>query len=279
MIQIEIRNKNNKIISGKLFSDQPESLYQSSGGTMAVLAIKDYLYQEGDRLVVRCDKIDTHFLMIQLEETLAPSLLYIPEGEWSYQIPMRETERKAMVETAFLSGRHHLMVRKAYDFEITRYQNLSFNAYDQKIFTGAYPHASANVETRNEVVFFAKNAIDGKYGNQSHGSYPFSSWGINQQKDAELKIDFGRTVAVDWVQVLLRGDYPHDSFWTSITLEFSNGQTLQVDTTNSLEFQEIRFPVVETKWIKLKNLIKNYDDSSFPALTQVEVFGKNLQEI
>lgn len=116
------------------------------------------------------------------------------------------------------------MVRKAYDFEINHYQNLSINPHDQKEDTYAYPHATANVETRDDVVFFAKNAIDGKYGNLSHGSYPYNSWGINQQAEATLTIEFGRVVEVDWIRLLFRADYPHDSHWKEVTLCFSNGE-------------------------------------------------------
>lgn len=276
MIQIEIRNKNNEIVMRKVNQEgSEEAPCQAIGKTMAVLTIKDYVYQEGDWLFVQCSGTGYPFFVVQLEETLAPTLLYIPGGEWSYEIPLQDSERRAMIDTAFLSHRHHLMVRRAYEFEVTQYQNLSFNSYDQKEFTGAYPHASANVETRDEVVFFAKNAIDGKYGNLSHGSYPFTSWGINQQSDAELMIDFGRVVEVDWIQFLFRGDYPHDSYWTEVTLEFSGDRTIQSITTNSLAFQEIRFPMIQTKYIKFKNLKKNHDQSPFPALSQIEIFGRN----
>lgn len=54
-----------------------------------------------------------------------------------------------------------------------------------------YPHATANVETRGESVFAAKNAIDGVRANRSHGEWPYESWGINMQDDAAMKLDFG----------------------------------------------------------------------------------------
>lgn len=277
MIRVEIRNKDNDLVVGKIDHEKEYAPYCVEAEKMAVLAIKDYQYQEGDRFVIRCDNPEHRFFVVQLEETLAPTLLYIPEEEWVYHIPMKESERKAMVDTAFLSRRHHIVVREAYDFEIFQYRNLSFNAYDQKDFMGAYPHASANVETRNEAVFFAKNAIDGRYGNLSHGSYPFSSWGINQQRDAELKIDFGRIVEVDCIQFLFRGDYPHDSYWTKVTLKFSDGEEIQVPTTDSLGFQVCQFSKKETEYIKFKDLMKNEDASTFPALTQIEVFGKYIR--
>jgi len=93
----------------------------------------------------------------------------------------------------------------AKDYEIKQYRNLAFNPHDQKETSGAYPYAVANVETRNDSMFFAKNVINGICANLSHGSYPYQSWGINQQADAEITIDFGRLVEVDRVGVIASG--------------------------------------------------------------------------
>lgn len=274
MIKIELKNKENQLILGRIDHEKAVQPFMAQGEDLAVLAIKDYSYELGDKIVVTTPEKECYFA-VQLDETLPISIIYLPQEVWEYQIPLTEAARKASVETAFHSKRHHLMVRKAFDFEITNYQNLSFNPHDQKILSGAYPHARANVETRDDAVFFAKNAIDGKYGNLSHGSYPFASWGINQQADAALTIDFGRKVAIDWIRLLFRADYPHDSYWTKVTLEFSDGQELVLSTTNTTIFQEIKFPLKETSSLTIKKLIKAEDASPFPALTQIEVFGKN----
>lgn len=274
MIKIELKNNQDRLIVGKIGHEKEEQLYIAEGAEMAVLAIKDYTYEVGDKIVVSTTELSS-YLAVQLDETLPLSIIYVAQQTWEYQIPLIESLRKASVETAFHSKRHHLMVRKAHDFEIKNYQNLSFNSHDQKASSGAYPHASANVETRDDAVFFAKNAIDGKYGNLSHGSYPFASWGINQQKDAALTIEFGRKVEIDWIRLLFRGDYPHDSYWTEVTLEFSDGTQQILATTNDTIFQEIKFPTKVTEFVTLKNLKKAADDSPFPALTQIEVFGRN----
>lgn len=274
MITIELKNQQNQPIIGRLDHEKELQPFKVIGEGLAVLAIKEYKYEAGDRIVVTVENEGCYF-MVQMDETLVPSLVYLSQNSWEYQIPFTESARKASIETSFQSKRHHLMVRKAYDFEIHNYQNLSFNAHDQKEESSAYPHAVANVETRDDAVFFAKNAIDGRYGNLSHGSYPFASWGINQQKDAAWTVYFGRKVKTDWIRLLFRGDYPHDSYWTEITLHFSDGEELTVVTTNSLAFQDIKFPVRETEYVTVKNLKKATDDSPFPALTQIEIFGYN----
>lgn len=274
MIKIELKNQTNQPIIGRIDHEKQEQAYVAQGDDMAVLAIKEYAYEQGDKVVVTTDEEDQYFV-VQLDETLASSVIYLPQRTWEYLIPLSDAARKASVETSFHSKRHHLMVRKAHDFEIKNYQNLSFNAHDQKELSGAYPHAHANVETRDDAVFFAKNAIDGKFGNLSHGSYPFASWGINQQKDAALTIEFGRKVEIDWIRLLFRADYPHDSYWTEVTLAFSDGSQSIVSTTNAAGFQEVHFSPKETSFVTLKNLKKAVEKSPFPALTQIEVFGRN----
>ncbi|MCA5014465.1 MULTISPECIES: hypothetical protein [unclassified Enterococcus] len=274
MIKIELKNKQNQTIVGRIDHEKEEHPFVAEGKELAVLAIKNYSYEAGDKITVTVVG-DHPYFVAQLDETLAPSILYLPQKTWEYIIPLEESARKASVETAFRSTRHHIMVRQAHAFEIEAYQNLTFNSHDQKEFSGAYPHAHANVETRDDAVFFAKNAIDGKFGNLSHGSYPFASWGINQQTDAALTIDFGRMVEIDWVRLLFRADYPHDSYWKEVTLAFSDGEERIVKTTNAVEFQEIHFPVKETSKLIFKQLKKAEDASPFPALTQIEVFGRN----
>ncbi|MGN1280074.1 MAG: discoidin domain-containing protein, partial [Limosilactobacillus sp.] len=155
-------------------------------------------------------------------------------------------------------------------------QNLAFNPHDQVAASGAYPHVSANVETRDESVFFAKNVVDGKYANLSHGGYPFDSWGINSQDDAKIKVDLGRQVKINRLKLLFRSDYPHDNYWKSVSVRFSNGDVKTFATTNSLEFQNFYFDEVTTTSVELFDLVKADDHSEFPALQQLEAYGYNL---
>lgn len=276
-MKLELLDKNNRVIRGRISDENDLDSFSVEDEHCCVLGIKDYLYQEGDQIRFTKDSQADYYL-VQLDESLAPSLLYITEKEWIFQIPLEEQLRVAMVNTAFKSRQHHLLVRKAYDFEIENEQNLSFNAHDQKEATGAYPHVSANVETREESVFFAKNAIDGKYANCSHGAYPFASWGINQQEDAALTIDFGRLVKVNRIGFLLRSDFPHDSYWKSVEVFFSSGKSMTFNAEKSNSFQVFDFPEETTSQITLTHLKKATDESPFPALTQIEVFGKNKIE-
>jgi len=232
-------------------------------------------YQLGDQIIVTIEKSEA-YLMVQLDEALAPSLLYIKGNEWVYEVPIDEKLREAYSPKVFSGNIHYIWVRYADATEIYNYQNLAINTHDQKHINGAYPHAVANVETRNESTFYARNAIDGCLANESHGSYPYQSWGINQQKDAEITIEFGRIVEIDKIALVLRGDYPHDSYWKEVTLELSNGEKFVLELKKILEPQYFSFKPEKVEWVRLKNLVKNEDESPFPALTEFEVYGKNV---
>ncbi|WP_213496873.1 discoidin domain-containing protein [Lactococcus formosensis] len=275
MIKIELLNVQDELVISK-FDNKKEELPVSKYGTeLCALGIKDYVYELGDKIRVTVDRFPDYY-MVQLDESLAPSLVYFTVKEWIFDIPLAENLKASGPSTAFQAVRRHLMVRKAYDFEVRNYQNLSNNTHDQKQSSGVFPHASANVETRDESVFFAKNAIDGKLANGSHGRYPFASWGINQQADAALTVEFGREVEVDKITLLLRADFPHDSYWTDVEIVFSNNENIEFKIIKSDQFQVYEFPPVRTCTITLRNLKKALDDSPFPALTQLEIYGKNI---
>ena len=103
-----------------------------------------------------------------------------------------------------MSSGHGLPPRR----EIAQRRNLAFNCYDTHRDLGLYPHASANVETRGEAVFAARNAIDGVWENASHGEWPYQSWGINRDPNAALTVDFGREVLLDELRITERADFP-----------------------------------------------------------------------
>ena len=103
--------------------------------------------------------------------------------------------------------------------------------------------------------------------------WTYESWGINKKENAEITVEFGREVLINKIGLFLRADYPHDSYWTSVKLSLSTGEEMILKTTNSPDCQCFDIPKCKVEWIKLSNLIKNKDDSEFPALKQIEVWG------
>lgn len=232
-------------------------------------------YNEGDFIRLEVDEPNT-YIMVKFDDTFEESLIYIKESlVWDYKIPYSEEEKRAMKDSAFTGRGLAISARLASDEEIKRYQNVLRNRHATVTFAGVYPYAHANVETRNDPTFFARNAIDGIFHNDDHGLYPFQSWGINQQDDAAITIELGREVEVNRVGITIRSDFPHDTWWNQVTLEFSDGsrEIINLKKDHHRQFFDIKERKIE--WVKMCEMKKG-EPGPFPALTQLELFGYNL---
>ena len=272
MIKLEIFNAGGTPRTGKFAFEDAIVPMSKKGISAAYVATLDLEYQEGDYIRVTTDAPGRH-IVAKLDETLDASLVYMTGTTWDYAIPLTEGARKSIAPSAFTGKVRNLSVRYAKPHEIAAYRNLALNPHDQKDASGVFPHAYANVETRNDSTFFAKNAIDGILANDGHGPYPYQSWGINRDPNAALTIDFGRKVKLDKVGLVLRADFPHDSYWTQVTLRFACGTGHTFDTKKLVEVQEFEFAPIVTDFVVLEKLIKAEDESPFPALTQIELYG------
>ena len=229
-------------------------------------------YCPGDRIVLECSRKNC-YVWLQLDDALGKCLVYLTD-DVIYEIPFGD-KRLNLSPKVFYGNKHLLTVKEACDYEVKAYRNLAINVYDQHGKPSCYPHASANVETRGEAVFAAKNAIDGVTANNSHGEWPYASWGINRRDDATFRIEFGRAVEVDKVVLYTRADFPHDNWWTSVTLTFSDGDVMEVELEKNSLPHIIPMKVKRIEWVELSKLIKSEDPSPFPALTQIEVYGRD----
>lgn len=231
-------------------------------------------YEVGDVIVMEFDA--PGYYVIQPDDCIEESLVYMTKTELRYTVLFDE-KKKAHNPKAFTGDRHYLTLRPAREWELG-YRNLAKNPADQHEVEGCYPHATANVETRGESVFMARNAIDGMKGVRSHGRWPYSSWGINQQEDAEFTLEFGRPVDFDKIVLYTRADFPHDNWWTEVTLSFSDGTSETVKLADrSYEPHCLDITRKGITWLKFGNLIKADDPSPFPALTQIEVYGTDAK--
>lgn len=176
----------------------------------------------------------------------------------------------------FYGSRHYLNARCAGREEISIYRNLALNVCNQHGDAHCYPHAWANVKTRGESVFAARNAIDGVCENRSHGEWPYESWGMNRQDNAQMTVEFGREVEIDKVLLYTRSDFPHDNRWRQVVLAFSDGTNLEWELEKSALPHTLAFPPKRVTWVRLEKLIKANDLSPFPALSQIEIYGKDI---
>ena len=232
-------------------------------------------YKPGDRVSL---EIGTpgQYVVIQFEDTMAPALVYVVKREINFHIPFGE-QAITYSPKSFAGACHIIRARFATPEEIAARRNLAYNPYDEHGDTGFFPHAHANVETRGEAVFAARNAIDGIYENDAHGIWPYQSWGINRDPGAALTLDFGREVLLDELRITERADFPHDNYWVKATVEFSDGSRLDIPLVKSAKPQSVAFEPKRVRSLVLKDLIQAEGTSPFPALTQIEAFGTEVK--
>lgn len=244
-----------------------------SKGMDEVSLVYSQEYEEGDRIILETSG-EKAFVWLQMDDALGKTLVY-STGNMEYIVPFGE-KRINLSPKAFYGKRHLLYARRAKDYDTDGYRNLALNVYDQHQMKNCYPHAQANVETRGETMFAAQNAIDGVVVNTCHGEWPYQSWGIDRKEDASIRIAFGRTVEIDRIVLYTRADFPHDNWWRSLNFTFSDESTLEMKMEKSTLPHEITFPSKQVSWVEMNRMIKSDEPSPFPALTQIEVYGRDI---
>ncbi len=168
------------------------------------------------------------------------------------------------------------------------YRNLAVNPNDKHmdVWTPAngYPHVITNNEHPNNPSnlpeFYGLNVIDGKTSNVGHGS-SFPSWGPNNmetvphQLDPNLKIDFGNPKVIDKLVIWIRADFPHDSYWKSATVHFSDNSTLKIKLDSTAAPQTFAIsPARVTSYVLFDSLIQS--SAKWCGWTEVQVWGADL---
>ena len=253
--------------------DGPGHTLMTCDAAQEVSLVYTNAYQPGDRIALEIDH-PGQFCVVQFEDSMPAALVYVAQREINFHIPFGE-QAITYSPKSFTGSRHLIRARLARPDEIAARRNLAFNCYDQHGDPGFYPHASANVETRGEAVFAARNAIDGIFANSSHGEFPYQSWGINRDPNAALTLDFGREVLLDELRLTERADFPHDNYWVRATVTFSDGGRLEIPLVKSARPQSVTFPPRRVRSLVLSELIQAEGPSPFPALTQIEAYGRD----
>ena len=254
MASIEII-RNGQVIARTQGAQEASLLYEGS-------------YQAGDQILFQADG---DHAVVQVDQQLMPARVYLPRRRFTFRPPLEGDGLAVYPPGAFTGEGHLLFIRPDDD---NAWRNLACNPADQRGATDAYPHASANVETRNESVFAARNVLDGQHIAGGHGQWPYGSWGIGARTDAELTLDFGRVVEIDALSLYLRADFPHDSWWTQATLVLSDGteQVFYLDKTDAVQHIEIGEHTI--CWARIENWVKKDEPAEFPALIEWEMYGR-----
>ena len=262
MIELKIINKDNKILLCEK-GEKIDVLYNAE-------------YQDGDKIVIH--KNDTEYLALKLDDTLAESIIFATSSKVEFEIPSGVLKR-GYDEKAFAGCSHRIVAYEPSDEVKYGTRIISLNSHDKRGQKRYFPHAYANLVTREQVSFFERNAIDGVCDNSCHGDYPYHSWAGGAREDLEYYIDFGTDVEVDKIVFFLRADFPHDTYWKSLEVQFSDGTRSSANFEQTADGQELLFDEPKTtRTIHLTNFKQAVYPFSWAALSQIEVYGRYIKE-
>ena len=236
-------------------------------------------YEPGDKFRIEVDY--TQFLKLQLDPTLAASIVYLPDGIFEFAVPMGEELRSCYHPDAFKGDSHRIRCSEPDEAEIYADRLISLNSHDRHNVPKYFPHSVANFVTREDPCFFERNAIDGVLDNSNHGRYPYHSWGGGLREDLEYEVHFGTDVEVSSVTLFLRADFPHDTYWKEMDIVFSDGSSVHADLKGVAEGQKFEFEPKVTEFVKLTGFKQQrLEDGSlsFAALSQIEINGKYIKK-
>jgi hypothetical protein len=244
---------------------------------MTVLAF-DREYQPGDRIIFG----GPQRMAVRMDDHIPECILYVAassQGNVAFEIPYGSEEKQtgsAYASESFAGKSHRVTVRALTKQELTGYRNLALNACDARGKEEApaqiFPHATTNSVSRSLFDFEARNAIDGATQNGHHGVWPYQSWGPQLRTDLWWKLDFGRPVELDKIRLMVRADFPHDSYWKSATVEFSDGSHESIQIGSSPELQDFHFKKRRVAWLRITDLVPA-DPGRWCSFIEVEAWG------
>lgn len=262
MIELKIQNARNEVLF-ETKGDKIDALYRGE-------------YQEGDTIVIT--KRNTDFLCVKLDDTLIESILYTESGKIGFPVPFGAL-KQGYHPSAFAGTQHRLVVYEPDNEHRYGYRNIALNSHDLRGQKQIFPHAYANLVTREDPCFFERNAIDGITETRGHGAYPYHSWAGGAREDLEYTIDFGTPVEVQKIVIYLRADFPHDTYWKSLDAQFDDQSRMTLSFSKTAEGQEFNLDSAKiTRRIRFLNFKQAAFPFSWAALSGVEVYGRYHKE-
>ena len=144
MISITVQSSEGTVLA---YAEHPEEAWLSV----------DRAYLPGD--VIRIT--GSSRLRVRMDQALPAGEVFLPSGVMTWPVPAGE-HRLAYAPGTFEAPRHIIFAAAVPDSGLHRIRNLALNPADLRGDTDFYPHCTANVETRNEACFCARNVIDGR---------------------------------------------------------------------------------------------------------------------
>lgn len=235
-------------------------------------------YQPGDRIVVN----GPQWLDVNVSVAVPHCSVYLspgPHSAFTFEIPYGRGEQhtgSSYPADGFVGDSHTLIVSPLTRADRLSRRNLALNSCDMRgALPTVFPHASTNSVSRDAYNFESRNAIDGVSRNGHHGEWPYQSWGPLVRDDLWWRLDFGRQVRIDTLRIMLRTDFPHDSYWKSGVIEFSDGTVLPLEMKPSSDFQDFHFSAKHVSWLRLTHLISA--EERWSGLIELEAWGSDVR--
>lgn len=267
----------------------------ASGTDNVVLEASKRSFRAGQKVEITLPE-GMHFAAINIAQGVTKeAILYLPDGVFNYTIPNLSFSYDTALKN---KSKITITARIPTNEELTNPHNLSLNPCDlldgstkirnykySAYWSGnVFPHATASSVCRiydseeSKYQFEARNIIDGYTKNNGHGGYPFQSWGPDSdfsQTNGYIMIDFGHEVNVNSLLLYIRADFPHDTYFTTMTVEFSDGSSQVFTIEKKASAQTFDLGNVNTSFIRITNLRKEQSDG-WAALSEIEIIGKEI---
>lgn len=220
-----------------------------------------------------------HYLAVTIaKDVLQESIVYLKKSVFTYKIPDFSRSYPAEMKKAGCT----ISARIPTVDELTANHNIALNTSDLLASTTVFPHASTTNVNNADAEWMARNIIDGFVQNNGHGTYPLQSWGPNDnvKPTDSIKIDFGHDVNVAQLVLYIRADFPHDGYWDSCTLKFSDGTTMDISITNSARAQKITLDETKvTSSLTFTNFHKAANSTGpWCAWIELQVIGSEIMD-
>ncbi len=241
-------------------------------------------YLPGDHIVIE----GPAEMAVQLDQTMPTCrIFHSTPGPFVFAVPFGSKEPESgsvFAPAAFRGPSHRITAHALQAHERAAYRNLALNPCDQPELPAVgnatepvvFPHATSNSVYSRWPAFAERNAIDGVIENGRHGPWPYQSWGPDQRNDLWWQLDFGREVEIDKVRLAVRADFPHDSYWQSAVIEFSDGHQETIHPEPARGLQEFRFARRQVRWLRLTHLIPA--GAGWCALIEFEAWGTPVRQ-
>ncbi len=237
------------------------------------IAIMNYdnKYQEGDKITITLPAGEK-YMFVCLNGRMGESLVYVPNGTWTYTFEnLQRVYPVTLSPVRSNSYRYNtITARIPTADELAKERNLAYNGYDLKSNTTGFPHATTSSQV-NDAQLSGRTTIDGFAVNVgAPGSWPNLAWRANEtDKNASIKIDFGRQVVVNELVIYAANDETH---YVSATVELSDGTTMEINMHKTQDAMTFDLGGKTVTSITLKNFVKA-NAAKTAGIAEIQVIG------